>query len=58
MIKKKKVCYTDELLKTQANYILTSPVGDSRPLNMGKAAYTAIVCAFKALMVVVFLIYG
>ena len=28
----KKVCYTDELLKTQANYILTRPVGDSRPL--------------------------
>ena len=38
----------DELLKTQANYILTRPGGDSRPLNMGKAAYTAIVCVFES----------
>ena len=56
--KQKNVCYMDQWLKAHDDYILTSPVRDSWPLEMGKAAYTAITCVLKALMVVVFLIYG
>ena len=53
-LKQKNVRYTDQCLKVHDDYILTSPVGDSQPPGTGKAAYMAITCILKALMVVVF----
>ena len=58
MLEEKKVYHTDALIKAEDNYIITRPAGDPRPPNTGKAAYNAIVCTLRALMVGVFLIYG